>query len=114
MDTRNKKILAVIFIIGILLMIVPGKSNSNSHKEFPDEESKLSDILCQIEGAGNVNVMITYYEEENYKEKSIKAKGAVIVADGADDYDVCVKLSHAAQAVLDLPAHKVRVYKSQK
>lgn len=93
-------------------MVMPGKTEKNNAVVSSDEEKKLCSILSRIEGCGKVDVMITYYEEKDYKQSQVKAKGAVIVAQGADDVEVGIKLSQAAQAVLDLPAHKVRVYKS--
>ncbi len=76
------------------------------------EESRLCRILSDIEGAGKVTVMITYYESERNKDDIKQAKGAVITSDGAGDISVKNALSEAVQAALDLPAHKVRVYKS--
>ena len=112
LNTRNKKIAAIIFIIGILLMTLPGKTENKKDFAHSDEEERLCSILTQIQGCGRVDVMITYSEEKDYNRSQVKAKGAIIVAQGADDVGVSIKLSQAAQAVLDLPAHKVRVYKS--
>ena len=45
------------------------------------------------------------------KELSPQVKGVVIVADGASDIEVKSNLINAATALLDLPAHKVQVFK---
>ena len=45
------------------------------------------------------------------KELSPQVKGVVIVADGAADIEVKSNLINAATALLDLPAHKVQVFK---
>lgn len=67
---KNTKLLAVIFIVGIALLMLPGgeKSSESSDKndptadflEYKEElERDLSNILKKIKGAGNVSVMIT-------------------------------------------------------
>lgn len=44
------------------------------------------------------------------KEIQPVPKGAVIVAEGADDFEVRERLCKAAQVLLDIPLHKVQVY----
>lgn len=75
------------------------------------EEERICAILSDIEGAGDVSIVITYYTDD--KGKSGNAKGAVVTADGAWDTGVRNNLAEAVQAVLDLPAHRVKVFKSK-
>lgn len=112
--SRNKLIFAVILIIGILLMTIPSeKSKQREFESSTEEENKLGKILSDIEGCGDVSVMITYSQPDKYGSDISSAKGAVVVAEGADDVNVCDKISEAVQAALDLPPHKVKVYKSK-
>jgi stage III sporulation protein AG len=168
----------ILIIIGIIIVIAGGtifKKNTpdSNMKTTPgetgavetagvvkaDEKSEIEKILSQIEGAGNVNVMITYISgsesvpayndkstlnetvekdnggvtinitqydsektmvfEENgsikkpviTKELTPVVKGVVIVADGAGDIQVRERLAKAVQVLLDVPIHKVQVYK---
>ncbi|WP_244648207.1 stage III sporulation protein AG [Ruminiclostridium herbifermentans] len=59
----------------------------------------------------------TIYEEANGSKKPFiikeifpKVKGVVVVADGADDAEVKANLSKAAEALLDIAAHKIQVF----
>ncbi len=94
-------------------MTVPGTQNKSVHNKSATEEEQLCVILSKIQGCGKVSAMITYTAPGKYNDDEVRAKGAVIVAEGAGSIDVRNKLSEAAQAALDLPAHKVRVYKSE-
>ena len=44
-------------------------------------------------------------------EASPKVEGVVIVAEGGGNPAVCASLNRAAQALLDVPAHKIAVLK---
>lgn len=92
-------------------MTIPQTGSGGTKKSGISEEERLCVVLSDIKGAGKVSVMITYYESEKNKEDTKKAKGAVVTADGADNPDIKNALSEAVQAALDLPPHKVRVYK---
>ena len=65
---KNNQLICLIFIIGVVLMVAAGGYGSKEKavsnvKEITaaDEEKRLSDILSQIDGTGEVSVMITYY-----------------------------------------------------
>lgn len=67
---RNTNYIYVILIIGAAVMILAAGFNSGEKREVPgsvsampeqSQEDKLKDILSQIEGVGDVSVMITYY-----------------------------------------------------
>ena len=123
-------------------------------------EKRMEEILGDIQGAGQVKVMVTYKrksrsvvarEEKNEdsitKEEGEKGKmktiessqmestvvltedgkgrqkplilteevpeveGVVVVAQGGSKPEVCTALTMAAQAILDVPAHKVAILK---
>ncbi len=171
---ENKKMRSNVFLalmVGILLLAA-GKSLSSfggdatekSLQEEPAEktigsdaetERRMAEILSKIEGAGQVDVMLTYrrteektvardeVREESYSEDggktseslrventailmedrngntlplllsaaSPEVEGVVIVAEGGGDPVVCTALNQAAQALLDVPAHKIAVLK---
>ena len=65
---KNNRLICVIFIIGVVLMVAAGgygnkKEAVNTPREVTaaDDETRLAEILSQIDGAGDVSVMITYY-----------------------------------------------------
>lgn len=118
-------------------------------------ERRMAELLAQVAGAGEVDVMLTYRrteektvaqtetreesrsEEAGKTEESLRletgvvltedgrgntaplilsaaapqTEGAVIVAQGGDDPSVRAALTEAAQALLDVPAHKIAVLK---
>ena len=120
-----------------------------------DMERRMAEILSKIQGAGQVDVMLTFsattesvvaHEEkteearsqENGKvsqnlskastvvmtedgngntsplvltEYSPQVEGVVIVAQGGDNAVVCKALNNAAQALLDVQAHKIAILK---
>lgn len=61
---KNNQILFIIIIIGVVFMLISGgdgKKEKIKETVVPDEETRLEEILSDIEGAGRVSVMITYY-----------------------------------------------------
>lgn len=114
-------------------------------------ERRMAEVLSKIEGAGQVEVMLTYRKTEEktvaqqevreeskseqseslrtetqivlledakgntspliLSEDSPQVEGVVIVAQGGAEPEVCAALNHAAQALLDVPAHKIAVLK---
>lgn len=63
---------------------------------------------------------IVYEENQGVKKPFVvkeimpKVKGVVIVADGAGDVEVAINLNKAAQALLDVAAHKIQVFQRSK
>ena len=158
----NKKMRSNILLalmLGILLLAV-GRSFSDVEedaagppqtiaKETADRETerRMAEILSKVEGAGEVDVMLTYRQTEEktiahnetreesgetlrmeqtailledgdgatqplvLTEMSPVVEGVVIAAQGADSPGVAAALNRAAQALLDVPAHKVAVLK---
>ena len=144
---RNNALLAL--MAGILLLVAgnslfpsekkeqaeapPAEESEESHsnKKEADLEQRMAQILSRIEGAGNVEVMLTFsmaeqkvVAQEEKREESRgeesgrvseslrpKVEGVVIVAEGGGNPAVCASLNSAAQALLDVPAHKIAVLK---
>ena len=159
---ENKKMRSNILLalfLGILLLAA-GRSFSGAGEEMTDRpqtvvkesadreiERRMAEILSKVEGAGQVDVMLTYRqmgektiahnetrEEDGERlrmeqtavllegedgatapviltENSPIVEGVVIAAQGADQPKVAAALNQAAQALLDVPAHKVAVLK---
>ena len=163
---ENKKMRSNVLLalmLGILLLAA-GKSFSFSEKdaaspplshtaegtalaEDRETEQRMAEILSKVEGAGQVDVMLTYRQTEEksiarnevreessdnlrtentailledgdgatqpliLSENSPVVEGVVIAAQGADSPAVVAALNQAAQALLDVPAHKVAVLK---
>lgn len=92
---KNNVLIAVILIIGVVLMLssLPTPKKQTSVPPPSDEES-LSRILSEINGAGEVNVMITYYgsakKDIAYETKTNSSDGEktnedkkAVISDGA-------------------------------
>ena len=159
---ENKKMRSNILLalmLGILLL-AGGKSFSDTEGETTslpqmhvqeaenrETEQRMAEILSKVEGAGEVDVMLTYRQTEEKSiahnetreesgetlrteqtailledgdgateplvltEMSPVVEGVVIAAQGADSPAVAAALNQAAQALLDVPAHKVAVLK---
>ncbi len=171
---RKKPIQTVLFpllLVGVMLLLFgksfateeteqstasEGKQTVQSDQE-KQMEVRLEAILSQIEGAGNVRVMITFQnsgekllateektqmsylsaseqKQEESTETSVvlaegvtgkeeplllredapAVEGVVIVAEGAADSTVQAALTEAAQALLDVPIHKIAVLQMEK
>lgn len=113
-----------------------------------EEEKRLENILSQIDGAGSVSVMITYYSSSEkslayetkqntasredksemsedkkavmtdgepmvVKEVYPKVKGVIVTAQGAGNTSVKQALSEAVAASLDVPVHRICIYKKE-
>lgn len=66
LGSRNNLVLSVILIIGVILMVSvsgggAGKKEVHTAIDTAAEEARLEAILSEIDGAGNVRVMVTYY-----------------------------------------------------
>lgn len=149
LKNKNNLIICLILIIGIVLMAVGGKDKPediNSKAEVQDltEEERLEQILSQIDGAGEVSVMITYYSstekniayetktssrstEESEDKKAVMTdgepmvvkevypdvKGVIVTAQGAGRADIQAEISEAVSAALNVPAHKICIFKKE-
>ena len=69
-------------------------------------EARLARVLTQIEGAGQVEVLVM--------QNDTGILGVVIVADGAQQLTVRSDLMRAAMTALDVPAESVEVFARSK
>ena len=73
------------------------------------EEVRLARVLSAIEGAGQVDVAIYHTQTEG---ASVPC-GAVVVADGAGDMAVRLRLSRAVVTLLGVDASRVEVFQRE-
>lgn len=87
---------ALLFCVALCLML--GLSGGNA----TDAETHISRVLSAIEGAGRVEVAV-YYED------SLPC-GAVVVAEGAADIGIQLRLVSAVTTLLGIDQDRVAVY----
>ncbi len=93
-------ILAALLVCAALCLMLGTKNETSS-----TEESRISRVLSAIDGAGSVDVAV-YYEE------SIPC-GAVVVAQGAGDVAVQLRLMSAVTALLGINQDRVAIYERE-
>ncbi len=107
----NKTTILIIGIIGLILMFFSGAKNE---PVYDSEEDRLAHILSNIEGAGEVKVMLSAGEEPSSmfaEKKGSEYIGAVILAEGGEKSSVRAKIIKAVEAVTGLEAHRIIVYR---
>ena len=92
-------IAALLFCVALCLMLSTSTDDSSS------EESRISRVLSAIEGAGIVEVAV-YYEDA-------VPCGAVVVADGAGDVAVQLRLLSAVTTLLGINQNRVSIYERE-
>lgn len=92
---------------------MPGFESEEKFNNSLADEERLCNIISKIKDCGEVSAMVTYSEPEKYGDEKGRALGAIIVYSGSENSEVEIKISEAVQAALDLPPHKVKVYKSE-
>lgn len=86
-----------------------GKADKALSADRTELESRLENILQSIEGAGSVRVMAVY---ESGREGGVgNVKGVMVVAEGASDIGVRVRLQTAVTTVLGIDPNCVGVFK---
>ena len=86
----------------------------NASTGATEEEARLSRVLSAIEGAGQVEVAVFYDENAQDGEKTASVPvGAVVVAQGADDVAVRIRLIRAVTTLTGLDNAKVEVFRGE-
>ena len=105
---KNLRIMVVAIIIAVGLIIysdITTTSNTSSSISMDQEEMRLANTLSQIEGAGQVRAMIT----RNGNEIS----GVLVIAEGAKNISVMLKLLDATATVMGVDKSIVEVYQME-
>lgn len=95
---KRIELFAAIAAIAMLVLSLCGKSGT-SGGIFTGEEIRLSSILESIEGAGRVEVMLS----------SADSGGVLIVAEGAEDIEVCLRLQYAVETLTGADASEIEI-----
>lgn len=98
---RDGWLLAVMALAAVLCLALGAMEESPATQTA--DEQRLARVLCAMEGAGHVDVAVQY-------DSDAVPCGAVIVADGAKDAAVRIRLSGAVTTLMGLDADRVAVY----
>lgn len=103
----------IVLLIGILLVVIAIPTNPDSSAETEvryetedinatDLESRLENLLTNMQGVGKVQVMMTFQEDDT-------VEGIVVLAEGAGNAVVVRNITEVVQALFDVDAHKIKV-----
>lgn len=114
-DPRNKdkslKAIALIIILAVIFLSFDVFTQSkDGRRQIVDEdggtETELCMILSDIDGVGDVDVMLQYDEDE-------KITGAIVTAEGAGNPIVKNNLINAVMAVFNISSSSVEVFEKK-
>lgn len=89
------------------LTVLPGKGGEG----MTEEEKRISATLSRISGAGETRVSVFWAQAASaFGSGSREPVGAVIVARGAGDVEVRLRLMRAAETLLGLAPGQVEVF----
>ena len=112
----KKKQWVLILLIGVLLIVIAmptklgttQKENNDygmAQRETTEMELRLESLLSNMQDVGQVQVMMTYNEDD-------RAEGIVILAEGAKNAVTIRKITEVVQALFDVDLHKIKVIES--
>ena len=105
----------ILLLVGILLVVIaiPTKSGTeekgvvdSKNWSTSETEQRLENILSQMQGIGEVHVMITYKQEN-------EVEGVVVVAEGGEQGVIVQKITEGVRALFDVDSHKIKVIDSK-
>lgn len=105
----------ILLLVGILLVVIamPTGSGAESDLEYEtndwnatETEERLEKILSQMQGIGEVHIMITYQDET-------QVEGVVVVAEGGGNAVVVQKITDVVRALFNVDSHKIKVTESK-
>lgn len=105
---KNVRIIVISIIIATGLIIYSGISTNAQTAEanyMDDEEIRLAHVLESIEGVGAVQVMITRNDGQ--------ISGVLVIAEGAENISVMLKLLDATSTVMGVDKSIVEVYQME-
>ncbi|MBQ7850378.1 MAG: hypothetical protein IJ343_11690 [Clostridia bacterium] len=94
---RDGWLIAAICLCAAMCLLLGGAG-----EESPSQESQISRVLSAMSGAGEVDVAV-------YSQDAIPC-GALVIADGASDMTVRLRLTSAVAALLGLAPERIAVY----
>ncbi len=127
LSSMKKNDFIAILLLGVLLLVIvipTGKSSkvTKDNTIFEDDteseneevvEQKLKNILEAIDGVGQVKVMVTLDNDDEYFSTNSRQKveGVLVVTESGDDPVARDNISKAIQALFDVEVHKIRIAK---
>ncbi len=108
---KNIRLIVAAIIIATALIIyssVDGIKNNDANTSqmvMDEEETRLASILSGIEGVGQVQTMIT--------REDGTITGVLVIAEGAEDISVMLKLLSATSTVMGVDKKVVEVYQME-
>ncbi len=99
--------IAMIAIGAILVMasFAPKEAASEA-----SEEDRIAELCSRIDGVGDVRVMITYTEKNNYFSSTEREVSAVaVVCEGADDIVVVSKIKKLISSMYGIGTNRISV-----
>ncbi len=108
---KNIRLIVVAIIIATALIIyssvdgIKNKDANTSQMVMDEEETRLASILSGIEGVGQVQTMIT--------REDGTITGVLVIAEGAEDISVMLKLLSATSTVMGVDKKVVEVYQME-
>ena len=108
----GKKKLLLILAAALIMLALSQAGEVGADSGMTDVETRLSATLSQIEGAGSVRAMVLMDETAGaFGEKGApKVSGVIIVASGAYDLGVRLRLQQAVTTLFSLDADRVEVF----
>lgn len=111
MKDKAIKIIALFIIIAVIFLSFDVFTQSkDGRKQIIDKdggtETELCNILADIDGVGDVDVMLQYDEDD-------KITGAIVTAEGAGNPVVKNNLINAVMAVFNISAANVEVFEKK-
>lgn len=96
--------LVALLAVSVLLCLLTNPSSTDASPTA--EEARLAQVLSAMDGAGEVEVALYYGSSSN---EAVPC-GAVIVADGAGDVAVRLRLSRAVATLMGIDESRVEVF----
>lgn len=113
-DLPLSKLFLPLLLIGLMLLVVGryvGKTTKTTETQtseyvinHTEQEERLAGILSKIEGAGEVEVMITTKD---------KTSSVVVISTGADEPIVRLKLRQAVRTAVQTDNKNIKIIKKQ-
>ncbi|MDD4495407.1 MAG: stage III sporulation protein AG [Eubacteriales bacterium] len=97
--------------------VIPAKNSNKSKSETIERDSEGgSRTVTQIEADENIAYESNGSEQKPVIIKEIQPKvlGVVVVSDGGESPTIKEKITRAVQALVDVPLHKIQVFKHKK
>ena len=106
------KLFCLLFIAGVALLVgskyfdktASVSSTEKSAVTYTEQEEKLAGILSQIDGVGEVQVMITTKD---------KTSSVLIVAANADDPAIRLKIRQAVRTIVQTDNNNIKIIKQK-